>query len=80
MAILRKENGSLIRIAGRALVELTLNLTSHNAVANSAVTTAINGLDSSLTGINVTSQITITPLTASLWKRYSVESVIYYPI
>lgn len=37
MSVSRKENGSLVKKAGRALVDLALSLTSNNAVANSAV-------------------------------------------
>ena len=32
MSISRKENGSLVKKAGRALVDLALSLTSNNAV------------------------------------------------
>lgn len=41
MSVLRKENDSLVKKAGRALVDLALSLTSNHAVANSAVSTAI---------------------------------------
>lgn len=42
MSISRKENGSLVKKAGRALVDLALSLTSNNAVANSVVTQNLN--------------------------------------
>ena len=42
MSVSRKENGSLVKKAGRALVDLALSLTSHHAVANSVVTNQIS--------------------------------------
>lgn len=42
MSVFRKENGSLVKKAGRALVDLALSLTSNNAVANSAVTNQLS--------------------------------------
>lgn len=60
MAVFRKENGSLVRKAGKALIDMALNATSHNAVANSAVTTAINQVNSDLTNYE---SITLTPAT-----------------
>ena len=42
MSVSRKENGSLVKKAGRALVDLALSLTSNHAVANSAVTNQIS--------------------------------------
>lgn len=44
MSVFRKENGSLVKKAGRALVDLALSLTSNNAIANSAVTQEINNI------------------------------------
>lgn len=49
MGISRKENGSLVKKAGRTLVDLALSLTSHNAIANSAVTQEVNQINTSLT-------------------------------
>lgn len=45
MSVSRKENGSLVKKAGRALVDLTLSLTSNHAVANSAVTNQLSAND-----------------------------------
>lgn len=50
MSIFRKENGSLVKKAGAALVDLTLNANSTNAVSNSAVTAAITQLNNDLDG------------------------------
>lgn len=45
MSISRKENGSLVKKAGRVLVDLALSLTSNRAIANSAVTRQISAND-----------------------------------
>lgn len=52
MSISRKENGSLVKKAGRALVDLALSLTSNHAAANSAVTEAITEINRNLTKLN----------------------------
>ena len=53
MSIFRKENGSLVKKAGAALVDLTLNADSTNAVSNKAVTAAITQLNNDLTDYSV---------------------------
>lgn len=52
MSVSRKENGSLVKKAGRAVVDLALSLTSNHAVANSAVTEAITEINNDLTDLN----------------------------
>ena len=42
MSVSRKENGSLVKKAGRAVVDLALSLTSNHAVANRVVTENLN--------------------------------------
>ena len=37
MAVFRKENGSLVRKAGKALIDMALNANSNNAVANKVI-------------------------------------------
>lgn len=58
MSISRKENGSLVKKAGRALVDLALSLTSNNAVANSAVTAEFAKVREEMAemGVNMTSR------------------------
>lgn len=53
MSVSRKENGSLVKKAGRAVVDLALSLTSNHAVANSAVTEAITKINNDLTDYSV---------------------------
>ena len=48
MAIGRKENGSLVKKAGKTLVDLALSLTSNNAIANSAVTSRLTANNQTL--------------------------------
>ena len=57
MSVSRKENGSLVKKAGRALVDLALSLTSNHAVANSAVTEAITEINRNLSNLLRTSSL-----------------------
>jgi hypothetical protein len=52
MSIFRKENGSLVKKAGAAFADLTLNADSTNAVSNKAVTAAITQLNNDLTELS----------------------------
>lgn len=65
MAVFRKENGSLVRKAGKALIDMALNANSNNAVANKVIKAKFDEVDAEINKTGDFVEATITEVTVA---------------